>query len=77
MKTPIEQVGVLYTENQRLLEEYGKLLDLLQSVCDGNTPVEQVRIDREKLSWSIAMTGKEFAEALNANVNGGGDSEQA
>jgi len=73
--TPTENVGVLYMENQRLLEEYGKLLDLLQSVCDGNTPVEQVRIDREKLSWSIAMTGKEFAEALNANADGGGEND--
>jgi hypothetical protein len=77
MMAPTEHVGVLYMENQRLLGEYGKLLDLLQSVCDGETPKEQVRIDRDNLTWSIEMTGKEFAEALNANANGGRESEQA
>ena len=77
MMTPTEYVGVLHMENQRLLEEYGKLLDLMQSVCDGETPAEQVRIDREKLSWSLAMTGAEFAAALNANANGGGNEDDS
>jgi len=48
-----EQIGQLYMENQRLLGEYGKLLDLLGKVCDGAVPTEQVRVDREKLSWAI------------------------
>lgn len=62
--TNLEHVGALYIENQRLLGEYQKLLGLLQRVKDNEVRPEQISIDMEKSSWSIAMTGREFAESL-------------
>ena len=58
-----EHVGQLYMENQRLLGEYGKLLDLLGNVCEGVVPPEQVRVDRDKLTWAIVIdAGKQASE---------------
>jgi len=62
--SPLEHVGTLYMENQRLLVEYGKLLALVQSVKDGKTQIEQVNIDLDKASWAIEMTGAQFAAAV-------------
>jgi hypothetical protein len=55
MESPTEHVGALYIENRRLLGEYEKLLDLLQSVVDGITPREHVKIDKAAMSWSIVL----------------------
>jgi hypothetical protein len=62
----LEHIGGLYCENRRLLDEYGKLLALLQQVKDGDVKPEQLIIDMDNLSWSLAMTGAQFAEAIGA-----------
>jgi len=64
MTTPLEQVGELYIETRRLLAEYQKLLALVQDIRDGKVDPATVTVDMSGLSWSLAMTGQQFAEAL-------------
>lgn len=60
----LEHVGALYIENQRLLEEYRKLLELMQRIKDGAVCINKVSVDMVGLNWSLAMTGEDLAEEL-------------
>lgn len=62
---PLEHVGALYIETQRLLGEYGKLLGLLQQAKDGEVQLDQIEIDHANSSWAIKMDGKQFAAAVS------------
>jgi len=62
--THLETIGSLYLETQRLLLEYGKLLDLVQRAKIGEVSLEQIEINPKEQSWSLTLTGKEFAEAM-------------
>jgi hypothetical protein len=52
---PVTGCGQLWLENQRLLAEYGRLLDLFQRVLDGDQPAETIKLDHEKKSWAIVL----------------------
>ena len=66
--TALEHVGHLYIENQRLLGEYQKLLGLVEQIRVGDVKPEQVTVDLKEVSWSVAMTGAEFAEVINSEA---------
>ncbi len=69
---PTTGCGQLWLENQRLLEEYGKLLELFQRVLDGDQPAETIQIDLEKKSWAIVLDCSSGVE-----VDGDADVETA
>ncbi len=52
---PLEHVGNLYIENQRLLGEYRKLLELVDRIAAGDVPTSQVRVNMKDLSWEIVL----------------------
>lgn len=58
--TPLEHVGTLYIENQRLLAEYQKLLELFNRVKSGEVRLEQVAIDLPGSKWSLMLTGNDL-----------------
>ncbi len=57
---PLEHVGNLYIENQRLLAEYRKLLVLIQQIKDGTTKPESVTVDIEKMTWALTLDASEL-----------------
>jgi len=52
---PLKAVGNLYLENQRLLNEYKSLLQLVERIKAGEVPVDSVRIDHADASWSLVV----------------------
>lgn len=59
-----EHIGNLYVENQRLLDEYRKLLGLVERIGLGDIKPDQVAVDVENLNWSLQMTNEDPAEAV-------------
>lgn len=66
--SPTEHVGLLYIENQRLLDEYRKLLALVQRAKDGEVRLEQIRVDVPMMTWAIEMTGPELQAAMSGET---------
>jgi hypothetical protein len=61
---PVEHVGTLYIENQRLLAEYQKLLGLVQQIKEGKVHPENVSVDLAAISWSVEMTGEQLVKVM-------------
>lgn len=55
----LEHAGSLYIENQRLLAEYRKLLELIQRIKDESIPIDSVTVDCEKLTWNLTINPNE------------------
>ncbi len=72
---PTTGCGQLWLENQRLLAEYGKLLELFQRVLDGDQPPETIQIDLEKKSWAIVLDCSK--QSSGVEVDGEADVETA
>jgi hypothetical protein len=60
----LEHIGTLYVETQRLLGEYQKLLGLVQQIKNGEVQPDRIRVDLERASWAIEITGPELAKAM-------------
>lgn len=61
--TTLEHVGSLYIENQRLLDEYRKLLALVGQIKTGDVKPESISIDAPKMSWAIALTANDLTQS--------------
>jgi len=51
----LEHIGRLYMETQRLLGEYGRLLDLLSRSLTDQGLRDTILVDAKTQSWSIVL----------------------
>ena len=58
-----EAIGSLFVEKQHLLDEYRKLLGLVEQMSTGHIRQDQIVVDMEGLSWSLIPSAADAVEA--------------
>ncbi len=63
MSSDRETIGTLFVEKQQLLDEYLKLLGIVEQMSTGHMRPDQVAVDMAAQSWSLVPSSEDPPEA--------------